>query len=117
MTGPIGDTGKLKPFAVTGTEIMLPNAGLAELQANVKKLSQTGGVLEATGGVTPDSASTGLLLNHDAHNGVPSIRLTPDPAVADSTIGASIIGTSVGVGSLQVTGSSTNTVINQLSAF
>jgi len=118
VTGPLGDTGTIKPFSsVSSSHLSLPDAGLASLQAEVRKLSQVGGVLEATGDVTADSTSTGLLLNLDAHDGVPSIKLTPDPAVTDSTIGASVIGTSIGVESLQVTGSSTNTVINQLSAF
>jgi hypothetical protein len=129
-------TSLLSPFAApTSPVLTLPNSGLASLQAEVSNLAVSGGNLGAdsqlgiansldtsatpagsvvTGGTA--ASGSGVVLNQDAANGLPALRITPGTADS-SVIGASIIGTNIGTASLQVTGALNTSVINTLTAF
>lgn len=117
-TGTLGVDGgaHFKPFAAVEHPISLPNSGLAELSATVTGLSKSGGSVEATAFIDATSSTNNLTLNADEHVGLGSLTITPDTA-ADSTIGASVIGTNIGTDEIQVTGVRTRSVINDLSAF
>lgn len=109
----------LIPFQAISPDIIeVPTSGLAIISANVSDLVVGGGTLGANAeiGVTDTS---GIILNASevsGSGGLPLLRLKPG-ATDSSVIGASIIGTNIGTDTLQVTGSLSTNVINNLTAF
>lgn len=118
-----GEAGIITPFATTSTESLtitpiLPNSGAAEFSATVENLSVEGGDLQASGKFTEIPEGSNIVINPSNTTGIPSITIDSTASGSDSTIGASILGTNVGVESIQVTGTFSNTVMNDdLTAF
>lgn len=109
---------------VVVSPIILPNSGIATFTAKVTDLTLNGGILEADGKIVASSGSNNIILNQSPTDGVPSITFNPreldgtDPSLSDvDTLAANILGTNIGVSSIQVTGTNSYTVINTLSAF
>ncbi len=130
VTGPSlggGDagTGIITPFASTTpgpgqikiTPLIVPNSGSASFNATVESLSARGGQLNADGRIDGSTTSSNIVLNQSTAVGVPSITINVAPSESESTVGANILGTNIGVESLQVTGTYSKSVINDLTAF
>ena len=141
VTGPNlggGDQGVIAPFATSGEQSssslkgfgkpkpikispLVPNSGVATFSASVTNLSPKGGKLTGSGQIIQGSTSNNIVLNQNSKDGVPSITVDPyqdENGIAnESTIGANILGTNIGASSLQVTGTNSYTVMNDMSAF
>ena len=142
VTGPNldgGDFGAIAPFATSGEKsyssskgfgnpkpikispLLVPNSGVATFSASVTNLSPKGGKLTGSGQIIQGSTSNNIVLNQSSKDGVPSITVDPyqdENGIAhESTIGANILGTNIGASSLQVTGTNSYTVMNDMSAF
>ena len=108
------------PDPIELNPLVLPNSGVATFQVSVTNLSPQGGDLTGRGQILPSSTSDNVVLNQNRTNGVPSITFNSSTGVANSepsTIAANILGTNIGVESIQVTGTNSFTVMNELSAF
>ena len=142
VTGPnlgAGDQGVIAPFATSGEQsyssskgfgkpkpikispLLVPNSGVATFSASVTNLSPKGGNLTGSGQIIQGSTSNNIVLSQDSEDGVPSITVDPyqdENGIAhQGTIGANILGTNIGASSLQVTGTNSYTVMNDMSAF
>ena len=142
VTGPNlggGDQGVIAPFATSGEKsssslkgfgkpkpikispLLVPNSGVATFSASVTNLSPKGGNLTGSGQIIQGSTSNNIVLNQNSEDGVPSITVDPyqdENGIAhQGTIGANILGTNIGASSLQVTGTNSYTVMNDMSAF
>ena len=94
-----GEAGIITPFATTSTESLtitpiLPNSGAAEFSATVENLSVEGGDLQASGKFTEIPEGSNIVINPSNTTGIPSITIDSTASGSDSTIGASILGTS-----------------------
>ena len=141
VTGPNldgGDFGAIAPFATSREKSyssskgfgnpkpikispLVPNSGVATFSASVTNLSPKGGKLTGSGQIIQGSTSNNIVLSQDSEDGVPSITVDPyqdENGIAhQGTIGANILGTNIGASSLQVTGTNSYTVMNDMSAF
>lgn len=110
-----------RPQPIKTSPLLVPNSGVATFSASVTKMSPKGGNLSGQAQILQGSTSNNIVLNQNSQEGVPSITVNPyqdEHGIAhESTIGANILGTNIGASSVQVTGTNSYTVMNEISAF